>query len=74
MDDHREPFGMPFMNHETACLVADQMNRHGQGLWLYQVERHIDDKRWTIVREGHRLDLSNAVVNHTRNAAPLAGG
>ena len=52
MDDRGEPFGMPFTNREVAVIVANELNRHDRGLWFYEVERHIDDKRWIIARKG----------------------
>ena len=51
MDGRGEPFGMPFTNREVAVIVANELNRHDRGLWLYEVERHIDDKRWIIARK-----------------------
>ena len=51
MDDRGEPFGMPFTNREVAVIVANDLNRHDRGLWFYEVERHIDDKRWIIARK-----------------------
>ena len=50
MDDRGEPFGMPFTNREVAVIVANDLSRHDRGLWFYEVERHIDDKRWIIAR------------------------
>jgi hypothetical protein len=47
---------MPFTNLEVAFLVVNELNRQDQGLWLYKVERHIDDKRWTIVRRDRELN------------------
>ena len=44
MDDRGEPFGM-------AVIVANDLSRHDRGLWFYEVERHIDDKRWIIARK-----------------------
>jgi hypothetical protein len=49
--DDREEFGMPFTNREVAVIVANDLNRHDRGLWFYEVERHIDDKRWIIARK-----------------------
>ena len=43
---------MPFANREVAVIVANELNRHDRGLWFYEVERHIDDKRWIIARKG----------------------
>ena len=51
MDDRGEPFGMPFTNREVAVIVANDLSRHDRGLWFYEVERHIDDKRWIIARK-----------------------
>jgi hypothetical protein len=51
MYDCSEPFGMPFTNHEVAVIVANELNRHERGMWSYKVERHIDGKRWIIVRD-----------------------
>jgi hypothetical protein len=42
---------MPFTNREVAVIVANELNRHDRGLWFYEVERHIDDKRWIIARK-----------------------
>jgi hypothetical protein len=50
-DDRGEPFGMPFTNREVAVIVANDLNRHDRSLWFYEVERHIDDKRWIIARK-----------------------
>ena len=61
MDDNGEPFGMPFSNREVAFIVANELNRHDRGTWFYKVERHIDDKRWIIVREGRELDFRRAM-------------
>ena len=63
-DDWREPFGMPFTNHEVVVIVANELNGHDRGLWFHKVERHIDAKRWIIVRERRELDLSSAIVNY----------
>jgi hypothetical protein len=57
MDDRIEPFGMPFANREVAVIVANELNRHGRGMWFYRVERQIEGKRWVIVRNGRELDL-----------------
>jgi hypothetical protein len=51
VDDHSEPFGMPFANREVAAVVANELNRHDQGIWFYMVERQIEGKRWIIVRD-----------------------
>lgn len=51
MDDHCEPFGMPFTNREVADIVANELNRHDRGMWFYRVERNIEGKRWIIVRK-----------------------
>lgn len=55
-DDRGEPFGMPFTNREVAVIVANELNRHDRGIWLYRVERQIEGKRWIIVRDGRELD------------------
>jgi hypothetical protein len=55
-EEYREPFGMPFTNLEVAFVVANELNRQDQGLWFYNIERHIDDKRWIIVREDRALN------------------
>jgi hypothetical protein len=57
MDDRSEPFGMPFTNRDVAVIVANELNRHNRGIWFYKVERHIEGKRWIIVREGRELDF-----------------
>jgi hypothetical protein len=51
MYDCSEPFGMPLTNHEVAVIVANELNQHERGMWSYKVERHIDGKRWIIVRD-----------------------
>jgi hypothetical protein len=62
-DGRGEPFGMPFTNREVAVIVANELNRHDRGLWFYEVERHIDDKRWIIARKGssQKSSASNLV-------------
>ena len=50
MDDRSEPFGMPFTHREVAVIVANELNRHDRGMWSYRLERHIEGKRWVIVR------------------------
>jgi hypothetical protein len=56
MDDGAEPFGMPFARREVAAIVANDLNRHDRGMWSYHIERHIEGRRWTIVRKpGHIL-------------------
>jgi hypothetical protein len=57
MDDRREPFGMPFANREVAVIVANELNRHGRGIWFHTVERQIEGKRWIIIRDVRKLDL-----------------
>lgn len=49
MDDHSEPFGIPFTNREVADIVANELNQHDRGMWFYKVERTIE--RWIIVRK-----------------------
>ena len=71
MDDRREPFGMPFTNREVAVIVANDLNRHDRGLWFYEVERHIDDKRWIIARKAANAARSCSRVRALRNR-PLA--
>ena len=66
MDDRREPFGMPFTSREVAVIAANELNRHDRGIWFYKVERHIDGKRWIIVREGRELVLWSTIVTPTR--------
>jgi hypothetical protein len=61
IDDRREPFGMPFTNREVAFVLANELNRRDPGLWFYKVERHIDDKRWIIVREGREFYFRGAM-------------
>jgi hypothetical protein len=51
MDDVGEPFGMPFRSREIAVIVASELNQHDRGQWSYHVERHIEGRRWTIVRK-----------------------
>ena len=46
---------MPFTNREVAFVLGNELNRRDPGLWFYKVERHIDDKRWIIVREGREF-------------------
>jgi hypothetical protein len=74
IDDRREPFGMPFTNREVAVIVANQLNRHDSGLWFYQVERHIDEKRWIIMREGRvefiERHCEPRQAGRTRDAGP----
>jgi hypothetical protein len=55
MDGRAEPFGMPFTNREVAVILANELNGHDPGLWFYKVKRHINDKRWIIVREGREF-------------------
>ncbi len=57
MDDRSEPFGMPFTNRDVAVIVANELNRHNRGIWFYEVERHIEGKRWIVVREDGELDF-----------------
>ena len=46
---------MPYTNREVAVILASELNGHDPGLWFYRVERHIDNKRWIIVREGREF-------------------
>ena len=71
MDDRGEPFGMPFTNREVAVIVANDLNRHDRGLWFYEVERHMDDKRWIIARKAANAARSCSRVRALRNR-PLA--
>ena len=61
IDDRREPFGMPFTNREVAVILANELNGHDPGLWFYRVERHIDNKRWIIAREGREFYFRRAM-------------
>ena len=51
MDDRSEPFGMPFTHREAAVIVANELNRRNRGMWSYRLERHIEGKRWIVVRQ-----------------------
>jgi hypothetical protein len=51
MADPTEPFGMPFANREVAVIIANELNRHNRGIWVYTVERQIEGERWIIVRD-----------------------
>jgi hypothetical protein len=55
MDGRREPFGMPFANREVAVIIANELNRHNRGMWLYTVERQMESKRWIIVRDDREM-------------------
>jgi hypothetical protein len=61
IDDRGEAFGMPFTNREVAAILAGELNGHDPGLWFYRVERHIDNKRWIIVREGREFYFRGAM-------------
>ena len=52
---------MPFTNREVAVILASELNGHDPGLWFYRVERHIDNKRWIIVREGREFYFRRAM-------------
>jgi hypothetical protein len=64
---------MPFTNREVAVIVANELNRGGRRLWFYKVERHIDHRRWIIIREDRQFDLSDATAG-SRHKAPHAAG
>ena len=72
-DDRGEPFGMPFTNREVAVIVANDLNRHDRSLWFYEVERHIDDKRWIIARKAANAARSCSCVRAPRNRPYGAG-
>lgn len=46
---------MPFANRGVADILANELNRHDRGMWVYKVERHLEGKRWIVVREGREL-------------------
>ena len=71
IDDGREPFGMPFTNREVAVILANELNGHDPGLWFYRVERHIDNKRWIIVREGRHSEVAPSSLQPRRFASSL---
>jgi len=52
---------MPYTNREVAVILASELNGHDPGLWFYRVERHIDNKRWIIVREGREFYFRRAM-------------
>ncbi len=51
---------MPFTNREVAVILANELNGRDPGLWFYRVERHIDAKRWIIVRESREFYFRRA--------------
>jgi hypothetical protein len=61
---------MAFTNREAAVIVANELNRHAGGVWFYKVERHIDNKRWIVVREPPRSP--NATAGYARRGVFLA--
>jgi hypothetical protein len=70
MDDSGEPFGMPFRNPQVAVIVAHELNQHDPSLWFYNVERHIDDKRWIIVRKVRELDFPQDLASQRGVGGP----
>ena len=52
---------MPFTNREVAVILANELNGHDPGLWFYRLERHIDNKRWVIVRESREFYFRRAM-------------
>jgi hypothetical protein len=72
-DGRGEPFGMPFTNREVAIIVANELNRHDRGLWFYEVERHIDDKRRFIARNARAPVTRPSTLRAIRYRALLRG-
>ena len=69
-----ETFGMPFTKREVAAIVANELNRHDRGLWFYEVKRHIDDRRWIVVREeafGPALSRSTLPLLSFASCSPM---
>ena len=72
-DGRGEPFGMPFTNREVVVIVANELNGHDRGLWFYEVERHIDDKRWIIARNARAPVTRPSTLRAIRYRALLRG-